>query len=100
MKKLARCFTSVALVAGLAGLFAIPSPAQAAKGKDFPNTTCTCKGCGNKGGDVTGQCDSVCKDKTVYSKGSEPNDYCKAARVRLPKDWIHAVPTAGTKATQ
>jgi hypothetical protein len=96
MKTIVRCFISLIVVASFAGL---PSnSAQAAKGQDFPNTTCTCKGCGSKGGDVTGQCASVCKDKTVYSKGSEPTDYCKAARVRLPKDWIHAVPSGGTKA--
>lgn len=58
------------------------------KGQDFPGTKCTCKGCettptgGKK--DVTGQCEKVCKDKTVYSKGSEPYDYCKAARVKRP----------------
>jgi hypothetical protein len=61
----------------------------AAQGQDFPDTTCTCKGCGPKGGDVTGQCPSVCKDKTVFSKGSEPHDFCKAARVRPSRlfDW-------------
>jgi hypothetical protein len=53
----------------------------AAQGQDFPGTTCTCKGCASNGGDLTGQCSSVCKDKTVYSKGSEPYDYCKAVRV-------------------
>lgn len=47
-------------------------------GQAFPNHTCDCKGCAKGGGDVTGQCASVCKDKTVYAKGSEPNDYCKA----------------------
>jgi hypothetical protein len=50
-----------------------------AMGQDFPGTTCTCKGCASGGGDLTGQRSSVCKDKTVYSKGSEPYDYCKAA---------------------
>jgi len=50
----------------------------AADGQDFPNHTCTCKGCASGGGDLTGQCASVCKDKTVYAKGSEPHDYCKA----------------------
>lgn len=60
----------------------------AAPGQDFPNHKCTCKGCGAKGGDVTGQCASVCKDKTVYDKGSESYDYCKAAvKVRPPWTW-------------
>jgi hypothetical protein len=58
---------------------------SAAQGQDFPNSTCTCKGCAS-GGDLTGQCASVCKDKTVYSKGSEPHDYCKAAVMRPP--WV------------
>ena len=54
----------------------------AAPGQDFPNQKCTCKGCGSGGGDVTGQCATVCKDKDVFSKGSEPYDYCKASAVR------------------
>ena len=60
------------------------------KGQDFPGTKCTCKGCGKNpttgaATDVTGQCATVCKDKTVYSKGSESYDYCKAAaRVKVP----------------
>jgi hypothetical protein len=57
-----------------------------AKGQDFPGTTCTCKGCTSGGGDLTGQCSSVCRDKTVYSKGSEPHDYCKAA-TRGSQPW-------------
>jgi hypothetical protein len=57
-----------------------------ARGQDFPGTTCTCKGCASGGGDLTGQCSSVCKDKTVYSKGSEPYDYCKAA-ARVSQPW-------------
>ena len=58
-------------------------------GQDFPNHKCTCKKCGEKGADVTGQCASVCKDKTVYDKGSESYDYCKAAVkvVRPPWAW-------------
>ncbi|WP_162349019.1 hypothetical protein [Pseudoxanthomonas gei] len=61
------------------------------KGQDFPSTKCTCKGCGKNpttgaATDVTGQCATVCKDKTVYSKGSESYDYCKAAaRTRIPR---------------
>lgn len=76
MKSVARFFACAALAAGLAGSFTIA--AQAAKGKDFPGTTCTCQGCAPGGGDTTGDCASVCADKTVYSKGSEPHDYCKA----------------------
>src|SRR5688500_9165099 len=60
----------------------------AAKGKDFPNSTCTCQGCAAGGGDLTGQCSSVCKDKTVYSKGSEPHDYCKAALIQPPRVFV------------
>lgn len=58
----------------------------AAPGQDFPNHKCTCKGCGAKGEDVTGQCASVCKDKEVFAKGSEPYDFCKAkaAAIRPP----------------
>lgn len=56
----------------------------AAQGQDFPNHKCTCKGCGEGGGDVTGQCASVCNGKTVYSAGSEPYDYCKAAGLTRP----------------
>lgn len=52
----------------------------AAKGQDFPGQKCTCKGCAPGGGDVTGQCSIVCKDKDVFSKGSEPYDYCKAKK--------------------
>ena len=98
MKTFARFVTCSSLIVSLTGVSAFTSSAEAAKGKDFPNTTCTCQGCGDKGGDVTGQCDTVCKDKTVYSKGSEPHDYCKAARVRLPRDWNRAVPAGGLKA--
>jgi hypothetical protein len=76
MKSVARFFAYAALAAGLAGSSTIA--ALAAQGKDFPGQKCTCQGCGDHGGDVTGDCASVCKDKTVYSKGSLPNDYCKA----------------------
>jgi hypothetical protein len=51
-------------------------------GQSFPGTKCTCQKCGSGGGDVVGQCASVCKDKEVYAKGSEPYDYCKAAKAR------------------
>jgi len=69
------------------------------KGQDFPGSKCTCKGCGKSPTgattDVTGQCATVCKDKTVYSKGSESYDYCKAAaRVRVPRHLRPDAPTA------
>jgi hypothetical protein len=76
MKSVARFFAYAALAAAVAGFSAVA--ALAAKGKDFPGTTCTCQGCEPGGGDTTGDCATVCKDKTVYSKGSEPHDYCKA----------------------
>ena len=59
--------------------FAPNSVYLSAKGQEFPDHTCTCKGCDPKGGDLTGQCATVCKDKEVYAKGSDANDYCKAA---------------------
>jgi hypothetical protein len=75
MQSTLRFFAYSALAASLAWSSAIP--ALAASGKDFPGTTCTCQGCAPGGGDSTGDCATVCKDKTVYSKGSEPHDYCK-----------------------
>ena len=74
--------------------FLSPKAAFAEPGQKFPGVTCTCKGCGANGGDVTGKCPSVCKDKTVFSKGSEPHDYCKAARVKLPAGAVRARPSA------
>jgi hypothetical protein len=62
-----------------------------ARGQDFPDQKCACKGCGHGGGDVTGKCGSVSKDKTVYSKGSEPYDYCKAAAVWRPPTRIFRI---------
>ena len=76
MKSLANHF-AVAVIACLAGSTA--DLALAADGQQFPGVTCTCQGCADGGGDVTGDCATVCKDKTVYSKGSEPHDYCKKA---------------------
>jgi hypothetical protein len=58
------------------------------RGQNFPNQTCSCHGCAAGGGDIIGQCATVCKDKTVYSKGSEPYDYCKAALVRPPWGFL------------
>ena len=58
----------------------------------MPDHTCTCQKCASGGGDLTGQCNSVCKDKTVYQKGSEPNDYCKAAARRIPRGTLGTVP--------
>jgi hypothetical protein len=69
---------------------------SAAMGQDFPGATCTCKGCGGGGGDVTGSCSSVCNNKTVYAKGSEPHDYCKAeGLVRPPSGLIWFNPGGG-----
>ena len=82
MQSLTHFFAYAVLTASLVALPA--ATAHAARGQDFPNTTCTCQKCGSNGGDVNGQCGSVCKDKTVYSKGSEPYDYCKAAARVLP----------------
>jgi len=96
MKSVAGFFACAILTAGLAGFPA--AAALAAKGQDFPNTTCTCKGCASGGGDLTGKCGSVCKDKTVYSKGSEPHDYCKAAGRRGPGGVVPPVPPGGLKA--
>ena len=87
MKSVASFFACAALTAGLAG-FSM-SAALAADGESFPGTTCTCQGCASGGGDLTGDCATVCKGKTVYSKGSEPHDYCKAAG-RLTGDWLRA----------
>lgn len=89
-------FNAEASVYGTSGYYrtrhAIDSPAQsgspiypAAPGQQFPNQKCTCKKCGPNGGDVTGQCAKVCKDKEVFTKGSEPYDFCKKeARPRTP----------------
>ena len=76
MKTVGRVLTYTAIIASLTGLASLTS--SAGTGQDFPGTTCTCQKCDSNGGDLTGQCSSVCKDKTVYSKGSEPYDYCKA----------------------
>lgn len=76
MKNIANIVACAAFAAGLSAI--APAPAWSHPGQDFPNTKCTCKGCGPNGGDVTGQCATVCKDKEVYGKGSEPYDYCKA----------------------
>ena len=97
---------AVALLASAAliGVLAWSSTngATAAQGQDQPaGSTCTCKKCGTKGkdgtrGDVTGKCNKVCKGKTVFSKGSEANDYCKAAAVRptTPTNKIERPPLA------
>ena len=88
MKSVANYFAFAALIAGLSGFAA--APALAAKGQDFPGTTCTCQGCGQGGGDINGDCATVCKDKTVYSKGSEPHDYCKATGRTLTGNTLRA----------
>jgi hypothetical protein len=84
MQTVARFFATAAVAASLAGLSGAAAFAAQNKGQDFPGQKCTCQGCAKGGGDVNGQCSSVCKDKTVYSKGSEPYDYCKAAAKRVP----------------
>lgn len=75
MKILGRSLAQIAIIAVVTCL---STPVVfAGTGKDFPDTKCTCQECASNGGDLIGQCDSVCKDKTVYAKGSEPYDYCK-----------------------
>jgi hypothetical protein len=97
MKSLLWGFAYALVTASLIWLSAA-SPANAAKGQDFKETTCTCKGC-DKGKDRTGQCGTVCKDKTVYGKGSEPHDYCKvAAKARPPKDTVKPATPGGAVA--
>jgi hypothetical protein len=54
-----------------------PLVASAGTGQDFPGVKCTCVDCNGSGSDLVGQCDSVCKDKTVFAKGSEALDYCR-----------------------
>lgn len=90
MKSIASFCAYAAFTAGLAGFS--PSAALAAQGQDFPGTTCTCQKCAPGGGDLTGDCASVCKDKTVFSKGSEPHDYCKKAKTVTPNSsWLRAL---------
>ena len=68
------------LIPALALALAASAPALAAPGEQHPaDSTCTCQKCGDKGGDKTGKCNSVCKGKEVYAAGSEPHDYCKAS---------------------
>jgi hypothetical protein len=74
------------------------SPASAAPGQSFPGVTCTCQGCASGGGDLTGDCATVCKDKTVYSKGSEPHDYCKKAATMTGNGLLAGLTLAGIKA--
>jgi hypothetical protein len=73
MKTLRHFLTCAALIASLE-LSSLTT--LAGQGQDFPNTKCTCKECTSDNGDLIGQCNEVCKDKTVYAKGSEPYDYC------------------------
>lgn len=75
MRASVRRLAQIAIIAAVTGL-STPT-VMAGTGKDFPDTKCTCQECDPKGGDLIGQCNSVCKDKTVYAKGSEPYDYCK-----------------------
>jgi hypothetical protein len=95
MKAFARFFARASLTAGLAGF---PAPAAlAAPGQSFPGVTCTCKGCASGGGDLTGDCATVCKDKTVFSKGSEPHDYCKASATMTGNELLAGLTLAGVK---
>jgi hypothetical protein len=97
MKFVANFFAWAVLAAGIAGFST--TDALAAKGQDFPGTKCTCQKCATGGGDLTGDCSSVCKDKTVYSAGSEPHDYCKsAARTVTGNDIRAAMGLIGLKA--
>lgn len=98
MKAFASFFARAALTAGLAGFFA--PAALAAQGQSFPGVTCTCKGCASGGGDLTGDCASVCKDKTVYSKGSEPHDYCKASATMTGNELLGGLSIAGITVEQ
>lgn len=77
-----KAFAPYLICLSVLGFAAWAPVVQAAQGQDFPDTTCTCKECGANKTDVTGSCPSVCKDKTVYDKGSEPTDYCKAKAAR------------------
>src|SRR5690242_7312333 len=63
MKTVRRFLTCAAIVASLelSSLAAL-----AGQGQDFPNAKCTCKECASNNGDLIGQCNDVCKDKTVY----------------------------------
>ena len=69
-------------------------------GESFPGVTCTCKGCASGGGDLTGDYATVCKGKTVYSKGSEPHDYCKASATMTGNELLGALSLAGISVEQ
>jgi hypothetical protein len=84
MRVLGRSLAQVAMITAVIGLSA--PAAMAGKGEDFPNTKCECRKCAPNGGDVSGQCDSVCKGKTVFAKGSDPLDYCKKDDTAGSKD--------------
>lgn len=88
MTSVTRILAHASLIAVLVGSSSIA--ALAAKGNQFPGTTCTCQGCAPGGGDTTGDCASVCTDKTVYSKGSEPHDYCKAKELTVTGSNLRA----------
>jgi hypothetical protein len=86
MRDLGRSLAQIAMIAAVIGL---STPAvMAGTGKDFPDTKCTCQECAPNGGDLVGQCDSVCKDKTVFAKGSETYDYCKKNDKAGPDDKV------------
>ena len=100
MKTLFRFFLYAALALGLTVL-SVPGgiPASEAKIKRPPEDvkgTCTCNGCATNGGDVVGQCSTVCKGKTVYKKGSQPHDWCgKDPARRRPGGPVMRPPTGG-----
>ena len=91
------------LISALALALAAGTPALAAPGEQQPTgSKCTWQKCGATGADgtkqdVTGQCGTVCKGKEVYSKGSEPNDYCKAS-AKAAAAATHAAPQTKAKA--
>lgn len=63
-------------------------------GQSFPDHKCACKGCDAKGGDLIGQCATVCKDNEVYAKGSESYDYCKKKEPPKPQSRASFWPLA------
>jgi hypothetical protein len=79
-----RMLACTAIIASVT-LFA-PLTASAGNGQDFPDWKCTCVDCNGKDSDIVGQCASVCKDKTVFAKGSETYDYCRKDNVAKGSD--------------
>ena len=109
-----RAILAPTVLAAVASLTCMMASATTNKGQDFPGNTCTCQKCVSGGGDLTGKCESVCKDKTVYSAGSEPHDYCKASAkvshgtwggamashaAQLPQAGLQSAPAASAAGT-